>query len=186
MIDFRGPCRRHRVALEAHVLGSPPSEATDAAFDHVDRCDHCRAELESMTLTVMALRRLGDDVATVRPAADAWPRLRARVAGWSTPGRPAVMSPLLGMALSLAIVVGSTISLPALLGDDAGGDRVSATRSTVTLTKAEIDWLRARSAADRRPAPVIPMTPDHASERTGPDGWIVTSGRREERRVASV
>jgi hypothetical protein len=186
VIELRGPCRRHRVVLEAHVLGGPTSEATRAAFAHVDLCDHCRAELESMALTVMALRRLGDDVATVRPAADAWPRLRARIAGWSTPSRPAVMSPLLGMALSLAIVVGSTISLPALLGGDADGDDAAAVRPSATLTKAEIDWLRARSAADRRPAPVIPMTPDHASERTGPDGWVVTSGRREERRVASV
>lgn len=53
-------------------------------------------------LTITALRRLGDEIATAEPAADAWPRLRSRITGWR---RPVAMSPLAGIAMSIAIVV---------------------------------------------------------------------------------
>ncbi len=52
-------------------------------------------------LTITALRRLGDEIATAEPAEDAWPRLRSRITRWK---RPMVMSPLAGMGMSLAIV----------------------------------------------------------------------------------
>src|SRR5262249_57809221 len=53
-------------------------------------------------LTIAALRRIGDDAADAEPAADAWPRLRLRIRRWRR--KPAVMSPVAGIAMSVAIV----------------------------------------------------------------------------------
>jgi hypothetical protein len=54
--------------------------ATGAALAHLDRCGRCTEAIESTMLTITALRRLGEEAGRVQPAADAWPRLRARIA----------------------------------------------------------------------------------------------------------
>jgi hypothetical protein len=55
-----------------------------AALDHVERCRACATELGELMLTVVALRRMGAEAATVSSFApdDAWSRLRARIE-WS-------------------------------------------------------------------------------------------------------
>lgn len=53
-------------------------------------------------LTITALRRLGAEAATLEPRADAWPRLRFRIESWRRP--PRVMSPIAGIAMSMAMV----------------------------------------------------------------------------------
>jgi hypothetical protein len=103
VIQIGGACARYRPALLDFVDHAEIGGATAAALVHLDRCDRCTAELESIVQTITALRRIGDDAGRQEPAADAWPRLRERLTRW----RPAplrIMSPLAGMAMSVALV----------------------------------------------------------------------------------
>lgn len=102
MIDLTRGCARHRPVLIDFVDRGDVRPETAAALAHLDRCMRCTEAIESTMLTITALRRLGDDAADAEPASDAWPRLRVRIERW--PRRPAVMSPLAGIAMSFAIV----------------------------------------------------------------------------------
>jgi anti-sigma factor RsiW len=101
VIDLTGSCRRHRAALVDFVDRGELGDSAEAAFTHLERCRRCVSELESIALTITALRRLGDAMARQEPRPDAWPRLRARLARGR---RPLVMSPIAGMALGMAVV----------------------------------------------------------------------------------
>ena len=96
-------CRRHRPALLDFVDHGEIAPRTAAALAHLDRCDRCTAQLESTVLTIIALRRLGEDAARAEPPPDAWPRLRARLERWR-PLRWSVLSPSAGVVVSAAIV----------------------------------------------------------------------------------
>jgi hypothetical protein len=104
VIELGRGCQRHRPALVDFIdRGEVVEPATGLALAHLDRCDRCTAELESTVQAITALRRLGDDIAHLEPAADAWPRLRARLERWR-PLRWTVMSPSVGMVMSVALV----------------------------------------------------------------------------------
>jgi anti-sigma factor RsiW len=105
VIDVTLPsaCRRHRPALLDFVDHGAIDEATAPALAHLERCERCTMELESTVLAITALRRLGDDIARVEPAPDAWPRLRARLDRWR-PFRWSILSPSAGVLMSAAIV----------------------------------------------------------------------------------
>jgi hypothetical protein len=103
MIELRGPCARHRPALLDFVDRGDIVPGTANALGHLDRCGRCTEELESMVLTITALRRLGDDIAEAEPEPDAWPRLRARLDRLN-PKRWVIMSPSAGMVMSVALV----------------------------------------------------------------------------------
>jgi anti-sigma factor RsiW len=103
VIDLGGSCNRHRPLLVDFVDHGEVRPGTAAALAHLDRCARCLAAIESTMLTITALRRLGDAAIEAEPRPDAWPRLRTRIEGLR-PRRPAVMSPLAGLALSFAIV----------------------------------------------------------------------------------
>lgn len=108
MIDISGSCRRHRPALLDFVDRGEIGPSTGDALGHLDRCDRCTADLESTMLTITALRRLGDDGAALKPSADAWPRLRARLDGWRRV-RWSFASPRVGTVMSallVALIVG--------------------------------------------------------------------------------
>lgn len=117
MIQFRGACARHRPALLDFVDHAEIGPATGPALTHLDRCPRCTADLEAIVLTITALRRMGDDAGRVEPAADAWPRLRDRLTRWR-PARWKVMSPIAGMAMSLALV--AVLVVPLRLGASPG------------------------------------------------------------------
>ena len=108
MIDFGRACARYRPVLLDFVDHGEVRDATSAALAHLDRCRRCTDVVQDALLTITALRRLADDAATREPAPDAWPRLRVRIESW--PRRPAIASPLLGAAMSFAIVAG--LALP--------------------------------------------------------------------------
>lgn len=112
MIDLNRSCARHRPPLVDFVDRGEVRPDTAAALAHLDRCTRCTEAIEATMLTITALRRLGDDAAAVEPATDAWPRLRVRIERW--PRRPAVMSPLAGIAMSFAIV--AVLVLPVRMG----------------------------------------------------------------------
>jgi hypothetical protein len=104
---------RHRPLLVDFVDHGEVRPGTAAALAHLDRCARCTTAIESTILTITALRRLGDATRGVEPPDDAWPRLRARLQGMA-PRRPAVMSPLAGIAMSFAIV--AVLIVPFRLG----------------------------------------------------------------------
>ena len=104
MIELGRGCRRYRSALVDFIdHGAVVDPDTGLALAHLDRCERCTTELESMALAITALRRLGDDASRIEPAADAWPRLRSRLERWRRV-RWAVMSPSVGMVMSVALV----------------------------------------------------------------------------------
>ena len=105
MIDLPSSagCRRHRPVLLDFVDRGEIAERTADALAHLDRCDRCTAQLESTVLTIIALRRLGEDAARAEPPPDAWPRLRARLERWR-PLRWSILSPSAGVVMSAAIV----------------------------------------------------------------------------------
>ena len=102
MIDLGRACARYRGTLVDFVDRHELRPETGAALAHLDRCARCTEFVESTILTITALRRMGDDASDAEPPADAWPRLRIRIQGWRR--RPALMSPLAGLAMSFAIV----------------------------------------------------------------------------------
>jgi hypothetical protein len=118
VIELDATCRRLRPVLVDFVDRGEVGPVTSAALVHLDRCQRCRDALEATASTIAALRRLGAEVAREEPPAEAWPRLRTTLHVGRR--RPAVMSPLVGLALSMAIVAvvvgpispGGTIVVP--------------------------------------------------------------------------
>ena len=117
MIDLARSCSRFRPLLVDFVDRGEVRPDTAAALAHLDRCSRCTEAIEGTMLTITALRRIGDEAATVEPAPDAWPRLRVRIESWHR--RPVVMSPLAGIAMSFAIV--AVLVLPVRFGGNLLG-----------------------------------------------------------------
>lgn len=114
MIDLGRTCGRHGPALVEFVDHGAVGPDTAAALRHLEGCRRCTEAVEATLLTITALRRIADDLDRAEPRADAWPRLRARLTGLRLRRRPAVMSPLAGVAMSFAIV--AVLVLPFRLG----------------------------------------------------------------------
>lgn len=136
MIDLVRGCARYRVTLIDFVDRGEVRAETSAALAHLDRCLACTEVVESTILTITALRRLGDDASGAEPPADAWPRLRMRIQGWRR--RPALMSPLAGLAMSFAIV--AVLVFPVRFGGTSLGPGASSL----------VDQGVGREAADRQ------------------------------------
>ena len=142
MIDLGRTCGRHRAALLDFVdRGEVTDPATNLALAHLDRCDRCVAELETTVLAITALRRLGEDASRVEPAADAWPRLRARLDRWR-PVRWAVMSPTTGMVMSVALV--AVLIAPLRIG----GAFLSANPTAAPIDASPVSIVERRAEAD--------------------------------------
>jgi hypothetical protein len=116
VIDLTRGCSRYRPVLIDFIDRRDIGPDTRAALAHLDRCTRCTEVVESTMLTITALRRIGSEVATAEPTADAWPRLRVRIQGWRR--RPVTMSPLAGIAMSFAIV--AVVVLPIRSGTSIG------------------------------------------------------------------
>jgi anti-sigma factor RsiW len=112
VIDLTRSCSRYRLSLIDFVDRGEVRADTADALAHLDRCTRCTEVVESTILTITALRRMGDEASGVEPPPDSWPRLRVRIQSWRR--RPAVMSPLAGLAMSFAIV--AVLVLPVRLG----------------------------------------------------------------------
>jgi hypothetical protein len=114
VIDLGRACGRHGPALVEFVDHGAVGPDTPAALRHLEGCRRCTEAVEATLLTITALRRIADDLDRVEPRPDAWPRLRARLTALRLRRRPAVMSPLAGVAMSFAIV--AVLVLPFRLG----------------------------------------------------------------------
>jgi anti-sigma factor RsiW len=142
VIDLNRTCVRLRPALTDFVDRAEVGPDTAAALAHLDRCTRCTEMVESTILTITALRRIGDEASGVEPSSDAWPRLRVRIKGWRR--RPAVMSPLAGLAMSFAIV--AVLVLPVrlggtLLGPVAGSIDESGVTSDLVDRQIEAEYI---------------------------------------------
>ena len=134
MIQFGGACARHRPALLDFVDHAEIRPETKGALGHLSTCHRCTADLELIVQTITALRRIGDEAGHLEPAPDAWPKLRDRLGRWR-PARWKVMSPLAGMALSVALV--AVIAVPLRLGSTASWATSSPSLSGVVAWPAE-------------------------------------------------
>ena len=69
-------CASQRAALLGYAERSERGPEMVAAFEHLDRCRRCQADLTGSLLTVHAVRRTLAEAVAVDPPADAWLRLR--------------------------------------------------------------------------------------------------------------
>jgi len=72
-------CRRVAPGLTALAAGREPVGDRRFLIDHLDRCDDCLVALQDLTLTVYALRRMGELPDAGAAGARAWPRIRDRI-----------------------------------------------------------------------------------------------------------
>ena len=144
MIDLGRSCSRHRPALIDFVDHGEVRAETSAALAHLDRCDRCLEAIESTVLTIVAVRRYAASLDGIDASPDAWPRLAARVTNWRR--RPALMSPVTGLAMSVAMVV--ALILPFRLGPtELAGASGSAQPTRTVLTDTQSDAIRPASRA---------------------------------------
>lgn len=167
------PCSVHRAVLLDFVDRGERGPHTPAAFDHIDRCPRCRRELESISLTIAALRRIAAETAERDPSPAAWARLRRRLE------RPRVSAAqvratLAGLATSAALVgalVGVQTWRPAGLGNssDLGPySRVIALRAATSAIEERRLLDHAGLPVPREPELIV--GPDPATHWMGPDG----------------
>lgn len=79
MARLDAACRRVAPGLTALAAGREPVQDQRFVIDHLDRCDACLAALQDLTLTVYAMRRLGEVPGDSSMGAAAWPRVRERI-----------------------------------------------------------------------------------------------------------
>ncbi|HEY6056471.1 MAG TPA: hypothetical protein VIV06_00485 [Candidatus Limnocylindrales bacterium] len=114
-----GSCGRFHEALLDFVDRREMSERTQLALAHLECCDECRAEMESLARTIGSLRRLGDAAGAARlPDETAAVVLRSRV-GRRTEHRRSWQLALGGklVAAALVAVVVGPLALRQATGD---------------------------------------------------------------------
>jgi len=136
-----GVCRRHAVGLTALAARREPIPHRTALFAHLERCDACADQLQELTLTVIALRRIGELPSGARLGPSAWPRLRDRIER-SRAGAAAVAwrwrTTLAGLATGMLVVAAIVGPLAIHLPIGAAG------AEPVGYGPREIDALTAR------------------------------------------
>lgn len=172
-------CAPHRRSLVAFVDRGEIGPRTDAALAHLDACPGCSAEMETIALAVVALRRIGREAAIAEPPTDAWDRLRQRierprVAVWQARATLAGVAVAAGL---VGILVGpSTMTLPRVVYLQEVGTSPAAfdaiRLAEVRAENAVIDRQRAtRLALPASAWPAAAPAPSAAeSGWTGPDG----------------
>jgi len=167
-------CDAHREALTALVDRHERLPATEAALDHLDRCDSCVAELEAIAEAVHALRGIGREAALADPPDDIWPGLAARV---RRPGEPAWRwrMPLAGLVATAAVVAllvgpGAVWQTRLAVMQEAGTNASLLALQRNTSIQLERRFQRYR-------APIVEVEPIRSVARSSvpplyPDGWF--------------
>ncbi len=147
-------CRRHRSALLDAAEGEDIDRG-DPAWQHLEWCFGCRREVEQSVQTIVALRRLGKEVARTEPSGEAWPRLRDRMRRQRPAERWRPQLSLGGLAVAAALV--AMLSVPSTLTTSpAGGFEESSPPAAISRQADTIErrveerWLLVRpfGAAD--------------------------------------
>jgi hypothetical protein len=169
-----GACARHRPALLDFADRRERGPELEAAFEHLDRCATCRAEVESASLAAVALRRIAADAARAEPSAAAWSRLRDRVEAPRTPlwqVRTTLGAVVVGAALAGALIAPQAIwrPRPPIVNDGPSGP-------SLYLDQAEQRLQRSRFAAPLAATPEPILAPGELyGAWNGPDGIGIQS-----------
>ena len=158
MIEMFRTCRRHRAALLDFVDHGQIGPPTADALAHLEGCDSCTEMLDSTVLAIAALRRLGDDAARIEPPLDSWPRLRVRLTA-RRPGRVAIVSPLGGMVMTIALA--ALLVAPLRLSRSAATDLVGGSADSSDPTSSAVTVIyssSARRGTDGSNSPDVPKS----------------------------
>ena len=177
-------CSAHRATLAAYAERSERGPETVAAFEHLDRCRRCQADLTELLLAVHAVRQTLAEALAVDPPPDAWIRLRSRVQGpvasaWGM--RSTLASAVVGAGLVAALIGPTAILRPAeAVGREPGPAAAVLQERTVADQRAEEAFLS--RARQERPV-VRQLVPEVVTNAawSGPDGLgrVVTTVRTE-------
>lgn len=145
------PCPRHRSALLDVELGES-AERSGPAWQHLDWCTECRRDMESAAQTIVALRRIGKEVALTQPSGEAWPRLRDRVTNRQPAEHWRARLSLGGLVVAAALV--ATFAVPATFVsrqpgrfEESSPPAFLSRPADLIDTRAEERWLRVRPAS---------------------------------------
>jgi hypothetical protein len=190
----RGACRRHRLTLAELAERRSPTVDGGAALEHVEHCADCANVLGELMLTVVALRRLGEQAEIERAMARrfgeeglaltttaesdpwgvdlSWARLRERIER----SRRAAREQTWRWRTSLGGLVASAMVVGALVGPftinftgGQGGDWTGTDASELDA----ISWqIEAAYVSDAHAAPIIETTSAGSfGVRRYPDGF---------------
>jgi hypothetical protein len=148
ILAFRRPCADHRAVLLDWVDRRETGPATPAALAHLDRCRSCEDELAGISLALVALRRIQEEVEAVEPSPDTWLRLRARITRRADPWR--WRATLGGLATS-AMLVGVLV-MPVTIGTPATGPQSTDLPAELAELRDEARYLAAIRAGSLPPA----------------------------------
>ena len=127
-------CGRHRSALVAFVDRREEGPDTPDALQHLDRCVACRAEMESVAHTIIALHRLSAELDRLAP-----PRAAAKRAAAGGPRswpRLALAGPLLATALA-GVLLFPALGLYRHVAPQSDAQPVTGTGATTRQLSAE-------------------------------------------------
>jgi hypothetical protein len=172
MIGRASGCAAHRAALAAFAERSERDSSTAAAFDHLERCRRCEAEVAETLLTIHAVRRALADARAVDAPPDAWLRLRKRVqrpvaGAWAA--RASLAGVVVGAGLVAALVGPTAVFRPTdPLEREPGPPQAVLRAQTFADQQAEAAILN-RNRAARTPAVIVPEVVP-VTNWLGPDG----------------
>jgi hypothetical protein len=172
-----GSCGRYREALLDFVDRREVSDRTQVALAHLDCCEECRTEIESIALTINLLRRLGDTASQVEPRGDevglALREKLSRPRQTAMSGRLALGGNIVGLAL-VAVVVGRLALAPTAASPaftDAGASATPAAEHRIydppagPLTVGLVTGLGGHAGLDRPQAPRAVTNSPAATDR---------------------
>jgi len=153
-------CRTYRQVLLSFLEDPLGGDLSQDARSHLDGCPACRADLVDVLLMGRTVRAALASPPDLEPTADAWLRLRARIARRpASVGRAA--SPVLGLAMAAGLAValllpvgamrvgsGDTPAAPVVL-HEAGLDPAAIIAAGVRDAEAEASRLRATARAGK-------------------------------------
>ena len=166
-------CSIHRPALTAFAERSERGPGIGPAFDHLDGCRRCQADLTEILLTVHAVERTLGAAGSVEPPADAWDRLRGRVQRpvanvWAA--RTSLAGVLVGAGLVAALIGPTAVVRPGESnGREPGPGPAVLQARTVADQRAEAAFLSRPRPERPQPRSAVPEVEPTAAW-SGPDG----------------
>lgn len=151
-----GACVRHRDALASLAEGFGPTPTGLSAIEHLDRCADCNRLLGELTLTVIALRRVGAEaeVASRGGSDDAWANLRVRIERSGRRAREQAWRwrTTLGSLATAGLLVAAVVGPAAVHLTNTGSSEMDPGFASALLDRLDIQLERASLNADRKSA----------------------------------
>ena len=160
----RDACRSH--AAELAVIATRREPGSPAAYEHLGRCEQCRAEVQDLALASLAVERAAEEVEdhvhTIEATGDAaldpaWLAIRRRAAAARGPlfrWRGHLAGVIVGAGLAAALIAPLPASPAQTPLFDSGAERVVPTTRNLADQRAEDAWLWANMHA-RKESPSV-------------------------------